>query len=308
MTLSVWMNGQFLTNVTSDAEGVVSILYPVPSDMPLGTQNVEVRFAGAPLYLPSNATTTFDVYAPIVVTLDAIDTAAVGDTVIIIGTIRDNIPENWVPGHIVTIRVDNTIIGSATTEIDGSWTLEWIVSPSFSIGVHEIVAYSEPQGFYLGGESNTTIVIKHNAEITNLIVEEGGVATRGETWNLSGILVDGDTSPRIPIEGAIITIEVDGTVLTTVTTDSSGAFTTQIPVLVTYERGAHKIRVSYEGSDQFIGAEGNVTAYTWSDVSIEIIDVSDNNIRGNQSHPILITGRIIEIGGTGNTVKIQIFP
>ena len=26
MTLSVWMNGQFLTNVTSDEEGVVSIL------------------------------------------------------------------------------------------------------------------------------------------------------------------------------------------------------------------------------------------------------------------------------------------
>ena len=35
MTLSVWMNGQFLMNVTSDSEGVVSILYPVPSDMPL---------------------------------------------------------------------------------------------------------------------------------------------------------------------------------------------------------------------------------------------------------------------------------
>ncbi len=302
MTLSVWMNGQFLTNVTSDDEGVVSILYPVPSDMPLGTQNVEVRFAGAPLYLPSNATTTFDVYAPIVVTVDAIDTAAVGDTVIITGTIRDNIPDNWVPGHIVTIRVDNSIIGSATTEVDGSWSLDWIVGPAFSIGVHEIVAYSEPQGFYLGGESNTSIVIKHNAEITNLVVDEGGVATRGETWNLSGILVDGDTSPRIPIEGAIITIEVDGTILTTVTTDSSGAFSAQIPVLVSYERGLHTIRVSYDGNDQFIGSEANATAYTWSDVTIEILDVSDNNIRSNQSHPIEITGRIVEIGGTGNSV------
>ena len=302
MTLSVWMNGQFLTNVTSDEEGVVSILYPVPSDMPLGTQNVEVRFAGAPLYLSSNATTTFDVYAPIVMTVDTIDTAAVGDTVTITGTIRDNIPENWVPGHIVTVRVDNSIIGSATTEVDGSWSLDWIVGPAFSIGIHEIVAYSEPQGFYLGGESNTSIVIKHNAEITNLVVDEGGVATRGETWNLSGILVDGDTSPRIPIEGAIITIEVDGSILTTVTTDSSGAFSTQIPVLVSYERGLHAIRVSYDGNDQFIGAEANATAYTWSDVNIEIIDVSENNIRGNQSHPIEITGRIVEIGGTGNTV------
>ena len=45
-----------------------------------------------------------------------------------------------------------------------------------------------------------------------------------------------------------------------------------------------------------------LTAYTWSDVNIEIIDVSENNIRGNQSHPIEITGRIVEIGGTGNTV------
>ena len=124
------------------------------------------------------------------------------------------------------------------------------------------MAYSEPQGFYLGGESNTSIVIKHNAEITNIVVDEGGVATRGETWNLSGILVDGDTSPRIPIEGAIITIEVDGAILTTVTTDSSGAFSTQIPVLVSYERGLHTIRVSYDGNDQFIGAEANATAYT----------------------------------------------
>ena len=46
--LTVWMNGQFLTNVTTDAEGSFSILYPVPLDMDLGTQTVEVRFAGAP--------------------------------------------------------------------------------------------------------------------------------------------------------------------------------------------------------------------------------------------------------------------
>tara|TARA_B100001250_G_scaffold409695_1_gene434576 strand:- start:216 stop:2027 length:1812 start_codon:yes stop_codon:yes gene_type:complete len=271
--------------------------------MNLGMQTVEVRFAGAPLYLPSNATTTFDVYAPIVLTVDAIDTSAVGDTVVISGTVRDNLPDNWVPGHIVTIRVDSSIIGSATTEVDGTWTLDWIVGPAFTIGVHDIVAYSEPQGFYLGGQANTTIVIKHNAEITSLSLDEGGVATRGGNWNLSGILVDSDTSPRIPIEGAIITIEVDGLFLTTITTDSSGFFTTQIPVDVSSARGQHTIRVSYGGNDQFIGDVSNVTAYTWSDVIIEILDVSDNNIRSNSSHPIVITGRIIEIGGTGNAVS-----
>ena len=60
--LTVWMNGQFLTNVTTDAEGSFSILYPVPLDMDLGTQTVEVRFAGAPLYLPSTSSTSFEVF------------------------------------------------------------------------------------------------------------------------------------------------------------------------------------------------------------------------------------------------------
>ena len=197
--LTVWMNGQFLTNVTTDAEGSFSILYPVPLDMDLGTQTVEVRFAGAPLYLPSTSSTSFEVFAPTVLTVDAIDTAAVGDEVLITGTIRDNLPDGWIPGHFVTVRVDNSIIGTATTESDGSWNLSWVVGPAFSIGDHLIFAYAEPQGYYLGGDANTSITIKHNAIFTGVNLDNGGFATRGDTWNLSGSLVDGDTSPQIPI-------------------------------------------------------------------------------------------------------------
>ena len=301
--LTVWMNGQFLTNVTTDAEGSFSILYPVPLDMDLGTQTVEVRFAGAPLYLPSTSSSTFEVFAPTVLTVDAIDTAAVGDEVLITGTIRDNLPDGWIPGHFVTVRVDNSIIGTATTESDGSWNLSWVVGPAFSIGDHLIFAYAEPQGYYLGGDANTSITIKHNAIFTGVNLDNGGFATRGDTWNLSGSLVDGDTSPQIPIEGATVIIEVDGQQITTALTGANGRFSVEIPVEFSSDRGAHTIRVSYEGNDQFIGDDAEVTAYTWADIIVEILGVSDNNIRSNASHPIEITGRILEVGGTGNVVS-----
>ena len=166
-----------------------------------------------------------------------------------------------------------------------------------------IFAYAEPQGYYLGGDANTSITIKHNAIFTGVNLDNGGFATRGDTWNLSGSLVDGDTSPQIPIEGATVIIEVDGQQITTALTGANGRFSVEIPVEFSSDRGAHTIRVSYEGNDQFIGDDAEVTAYTWADIIVEILGVSDNNIRSNASHPIEITGRILEVGGTGNVVS-----
>ena len=155
------MNGQFLTNVTTDAEGSFSILYPVPLDMDLGTQTVEVRFGGAPLYLPSTSSASFEVFAPTVLTVDAIDTAAVGDEVLITGVLRDNLPDGWIRSFRY-FNMDNSIIGTATTESDGSWNLSWVVG--------QAVLYWRSSHIRLcgatwlsRGDANTSIAIKHNA-------------------------------------------------------------------------------------------------------------------------------------------------
>ena len=63
-TVEVWLDGVFLTNVTTDANGSFTAVHPVPADQPLGPTDMEVRFTGNVLYLPSNATGVWNVYAP----------------------------------------------------------------------------------------------------------------------------------------------------------------------------------------------------------------------------------------------------
>ena len=55
MTISIYLDGIFLTNVTSTENGTFDVFYPVPADMTLGPVSMDVQYAGAEFYLPSSS-------------------------------------------------------------------------------------------------------------------------------------------------------------------------------------------------------------------------------------------------------------
>jgi phosphatidate phosphatase APP1 len=301
MTISIYLDGVFLTNVTTNENGTFNVFYPVPADMTLGPVTMDVEYAGAAFYLPSSANVDWQVYSSVNVGITPPDAVAIDDTVTITGTVRDNLPAGWIPGHNVDIRIDGMLIGNASTDENGIWSLNWTIPSSMTLGSHLIEVYAPAQGWYRSGEANETLWVAHHSAIT-LSAANGGDATRQFDWQITGRLYDSDVVGLPGIEGATVQVALDGASIATLTTDENGNFTLSIPVELSSTRGDHVVTVLYAGDSSWLGSERNITVTTWADVNIQITFVSDNAIRSDSTHPVRIEGRIDEVGGSGNSL------
>ena len=300
MTISIYLDGVFLTNVTSNENGTFDVFYPVPSDMTLGLVTMDVDYAGAEFYLPSSSSIDWQVFSSVNVEIAPPEAVAIGDTVTITGTVRDNLPTGWIPGHHVDIRINEMLIGNATTDENGVWALNWTIPANMELGSHDIEVYAPEQGWYRSGVANETLWIAHHSAIS--ISANGGDATRGFDWFISGRLYDSDVLGLPGISNAEVQVALDGASIATLTTDENGNFSLLIPVDMSSTRGDHLVTVLYLGDSSWLGSESEVTVTTWADVDVQITFVSDNSIRGDQTHPVRIEGRINEVGGNGNTL------
>jgi hypothetical protein len=302
MTIGVYLDGVFLTNVTTDVDGTFAVYYPVPSDMTLGPVTMDVNFDGAAFHLPSYAVVNWEVYSAVNVEIIPPEAAAIGDTIVISGTVRDNLPNGWIEGHAVDVRIDGMLIGNATTDENGLWTLQWTIPSNIDLGSHQVDVEALAQGWYRSGVANTTLWVAHHSSIT-LSAANGGDATRATNWVISGRLYDSDVVGLPGISSATVHIAVDGAMYESVSTGANGSFTVIIPVEMSSTRGDHIITVRYDGDNSWLGSEHETTVTTWSDIDIQITFVSDNAVRSDGTHPIRIEGRILEIGGSGNSLS-----
>ena len=63
LTIEVYLDGEFMTNVTTDATGLFTAIYPVPADAELGPVLLEVKFNGTNFYLESDANSTWNIFS-----------------------------------------------------------------------------------------------------------------------------------------------------------------------------------------------------------------------------------------------------
>ncbi|MGB0700695.1 MAG: hypothetical protein ACPGO6_06795, partial [Candidatus Poseidoniaceae archaeon] len=78
LTIEVWLDGNFMTNVETDENGLFTAVYPVPADAALGPVLLEVRFNGSTFYLQSYTNATWNIFSHIVLSVDIPETVAVG--------------------------------------------------------------------------------------------------------------------------------------------------------------------------------------------------------------------------------------
>ena len=125
-------------------------------------------------------------------------------------------------------------------------------------------------------------------------------ATRGDFWYISGTLYDIDTALNDGLAGETVNIYYDGVMVESVFTSLSGEFVAQVRVQSGYARGNHQLTFDFEGSPGHLPVTTNKTVVVWSDVTVHIDSTSGYVVRGdNVNSPIVITGRISEIGGQG---------
>ena len=300
-TLEVWFDQTHLTNVTTDSEGNFQIYFPVPADSPLGQQMMEVRFTGSTFYLPSIANTTWNVYSAVNVDIVVPSEIAINDVLTIQGNVRDNLPDGTLFNHSLEVRFNGTLIGTAYSDENGVWTIEWQIPDNIGLGSHPIEVYAPPQGWYREGTANATIWVAHHAQIL-LTSEDNGEATRGTFWNVSGRLYDSDAIGLPGISGRSVDILLDGVFVDTVTTDAIGEFELLIPVSMVSARGEHTLSAHYSGEASWLATNATTTLLTWSDIDWQLVENENIIIRSSSAHPIVIEGRILEMGGSGNPV------
>ena len=190
MTIEIWLGGQWLTNTTTDENGLFTAIHPVPADAPLGPVALETRFTGTVAYLPSNATGLWEIYSPVLVTVDLASPIAVNETVTITGSVVDN-QLVGIAGHEVQLIVQGIVLTTLQTDTNGDYSFEWTVPEIFNFGNNTLFAEAAPQGYYRAGDGNTTFFLSHRSWVT-LVFDDGIDATRGDTWELNGRLYDYD--------------------------------------------------------------------------------------------------------------------
>ena len=165
-SISISIEGTFVTDSIADTEGNFSVYLPIPSDMQLGPRVVRAAFLGEVFVLPSNGSTVFTVYAPTTVTLDQLSPAAVGDEITISGAVTDNLPGGILPNHTVEVMVDGAFIGATLTDQNGTWELAWTIPETLLVGNHSIEAIAPQQGYYRQSTVEGTLSIAYHTGIS----------------------------------------------------------------------------------------------------------------------------------------------
>ena len=112
------------------------------------------------------------------------------------------------------------LIGNATTDENGIWVLNWTIPSNMELGSHDIEVYAPEQGWYRSGVANQTLWVAHHSAIS--LSANGGDATRGFDWFISGRLYDSDVVGLPGIANAEVQVALDGASIATLTTDENG--------------------------------------------------------------------------------------
>ena len=304
LTIEIWLGGQWLTNTTTDDTGEFSAVHPVPADAPLGPVVLETRFTGTVAYLPSNASGLWEIFSPVLVTVDISSPVAVNQTVSITGSVVDN-QLVGVPDHEVQLVVEGIVIATLTTDASGDFAFDWIVPDIFDFGNRTLVAEVAPQGFYRSGEGNATFFLSHRSWVT-LLFDDGIDATRGDTWELSGRLYDFDTVDRDGLVGFDLLVQLDGNTLLTTTTGTDGAWSATVPATMDLSRGEHTITVVFEGTQAHLGAQSQNSVRVWADIVIQLDAGTNSNVvtRSDATfQAVFYSGSVKEVGGSGEVFE-----
>ena len=300
-SISISIEGTFVTDSIADTEGNFSVYLPIPSDMQLGPRVVRAAFLGEVFVLPSNGSTVFTVYAPTTVTLDRLSPAAVGDQIAISGAVTDNLPGGILPNHTVEVMVDGAFIGATLTDQNGTWELAWTIPETLLVGNHSIEAIAPQQGYYRQSTVEGTLSIAYHTGIS-LEIDQPSV-TRGDAWFATGRLYDDDTVGAPGLVGREVHILLDGTTVTTVVTGPSGLFSFELPVEMSIDRGEHEIELNFDGEELYLPSSTATPVIVRANLEVQVIWSDASVIRSDPNNPIIMEGRAIEVGGDSEIVS-----
>jgi hypothetical protein len=258
---------------------------------------IGIEFAGEDFLLPSESSVVFTVFSPVFVTMDQIGPIAVGDDMLISGSVKDNLEDGWLGSQTIEIFVDGVLVGITSSQENGNWSLEWTIPDSMDVGNHSISAISPAQGFYRQGATEANFTVSYHTSISHQV--EQTYVTRGGNWNFSGRLFESDTGFEQGLEGREISVLLDGNLVELVVTEEGGFFTYSHRVQYALARGSHNVSFNFGGEFLYLPTEEVSQVFALSDIIIEVQPITNTIIRGDASpsSSIMLQGLVREVGG-----------
>ncbi len=212
-TVLFYAGTTLLGSEVTNSSGVATFQWLVDNSM-LGQQQIRAEFIASGYYHSSTSNTEdLDVYSNPSLDLTLQPHARIGENVLIQAILTD---ESGLPleGYTIEFYLDDVPLGTAVTNSTGIAEYTWIPG---SANLYNVYAQFNETGYY-----HAAITQVEQIEVQTFYIDAPETADRGDLLTLSATLTD---SFGIGIEGEEIFFYLNGTLLGSSMTDSSGVAT-----------------------------------------------------------------------------------
>ncbi len=273
------------TTVTTDANGKYKLTVAATT---LGTNNVNVNYAGNGTYLASATTTTFTVSKKASsLTAESDSTGYIGDSLTISGILSTE--TEVIANAKVVINVNNK---NTTVKTDSSGNYKLVTAASVLGSNTATVTYAGNRTYLASSTTTTFLVSKKASELT---ATSASAVYVGNNVTISGKLSTGTEA----IANAKVVINLNNK-NTTVITDSSGNYKL---VTVTSILGSNTAKVTYAGNDTYLAAS-TTTKFTVKKKTSKITLNTINTVYVGDS--ITVSGKLTAANAAVSKAKIVI--
>ncbi len=242
------VEGSWVGDGVTDASGVATFGYTIPEAGGAGARLIEAYFIGDAEHNPSNDDATLTVEkADSTLTVNS-PTGTAGQGVDITGNLSTNPP---IPGRTIDVSVDGSNVGSAVTDGDGNYTLNYAIPAGMAVGAHALQADFAGDGSYNPSSATGTLSVMSDTTVT--VAPAAGKP--GLTAALNATLTANNTGG--PLSGKTLDFAVDGTAVGSAVTDGTGTAT--VNVVVDDSSTSKTITADFAGDADYNPSSGNGT-------------------------------------------------
>lgn len=245
------VDGSQAGSALTDAAGIAHLSYATPEAGGAGTRVITAAFDGDDLYAPSAATGHLSV-SRAASSLYVLDRAGVITTLTILrGYLQRQPGSVGIEGRELGFTVAGTDVGVAVTDSTGRASLNWIID--CAPGTHPIQVTFAGDTAYEPCTGSASLTASVSATKLYVPARTGKIK---QTAVLRAYLF---TPTNVPIVGKYVTVSLDGTVVGTKLTDSSGRVQFLHSVPEGLGAGARQIAAHFAGDAGFTSADGGAT-------------------------------------------------
>ncbi len=280
-TITFKVDSTTVGTATTNSSGVATHAYSIPTNATTGNRTITASFAGDTTYSACSGTGTLTVTKAATTIATALTVPNVsgvqGKAVSLTATLKRTDTNAVVGSKTITFKVDNTQVGTATTNSSGVATLSYTIPSTAAAGSHTITASFAGDTTYTASSGTGTLTVTAGSKtIATAITVPNVSGVQGKAVNLTATLKRTDTNAVVGSK--TITFKVDNTQVGTATTNASGVATLSYTIASTATAGSHTITASFAGDTTYTASSGTgtLTVTTTSSTIATALIVADS--------------------------------